>query len=61
MTKRTRDRISSLSLAACIAPPALSKFLSLDEQPIAAASIAQVHHGMLKDHKEVAIKVGVFW
>ncbi|XP_075652329.1 uncharacterized protein LOC142622686 isoform X2 [Castanea sativa] len=32
-------------------------FLSLDEQPIAAASIAQVHHGILKDHKEVAIKV----
>uniref|UniRef100_A0A7N2KXJ5 ABC1 atypical kinase-like domain-containing protein n=1 Tax=Quercus lobata TaxID=97700 RepID=A0A7N2KXJ5_QUELO len=33
------------------------RFLSLDEQPIAAASIAQVHHGILKDHKEVAIKV----
>ncbi|KAA8547660.1 hypothetical protein F0562_004089 [Nyssa sinensis] len=32
-------------------------FLSLDEQPIAAASIAQVHHALLKDHQEVAIKV----
>ncbi|KAB1211359.1 putative aarF domain-containing protein kinase 1 [Morella rubra] len=32
-------------------------FLSLDEQPIAAASIAQVHRGISKDHQEVAIKV----
>ncbi|XP_021823848.1 uncharacterized aarF domain-containing protein kinase 1 isoform X4 [Prunus avium] len=33
-------------------------FLSLDEHPIAAASIAQVHRGVLKGHQEVAIKVG---
>ncbi|KAJ0987546.1 hypothetical protein J5N97_005902 [Dioscorea zingiberensis] len=32
-------------------------FLFLDEQPIAAASIAQVHHGFLKDNQEVAVKV----
>lgn len=32
-------------------------FLSFDEQPIAAASIAQVHRGRLKDNQEVAIKV----
>ncbi|XP_021823846.1 uncharacterized aarF domain-containing protein kinase 1 isoform X2 [Prunus avium] len=32
-------------------------FLSLDEHPIAAASIAQVHRGVLKGHQEVAIKV----
>ncbi|KAH7571593.1 hypothetical protein JRO89_XS04G0093700 [Xanthoceras sorbifolium] len=36
----------------------LSKiFVSLDEQPIAAASIAQVHHAILRDNHEVAIKV----
>ncbi|XP_038983039.1 aarF domain-containing protein kinase 1-like isoform X1 [Phoenix dactylifera] len=32
-------------------------FLAFDEQPMAAASIAQVHRGVLKDNKEVAIKV----
>ncbi|XP_074557825.1 uncharacterized protein LOC141813741 [Curcuma longa] len=32
-------------------------FLAFDEQPIAAASIAQVHHGLLKNYQEVAVKV----
>ncbi|XVF20477.1 hypothetical protein REPUB_Repub12eG0003600 [Reevesia pubescens] len=32
-------------------------FTWFNEQPIAAASIAQVHHAMLKDHQEVAVKV----
>ncbi|GFP82388.1 uncharacterized aarf domain-containing protein kinase 1 [Phtheirospermum japonicum] len=31
-------------------------FHSFDEQPVAAASIAQVHHAFLKDHQEVAVK-----
>nr|XP_009404221.1 PREDICTED: uncharacterized aarF domain-containing protein kinase 1 isoform X2 [Musa acuminata subsp. malaccensis] len=31
-------------------------FLAFDEQPIAAASIAQVHHGLLKNNQEVAVK-----
>lgn len=33
------------------------RFLSVDELPIAAASISQVHHAVLKSGHEVAIKV----
>jgi ubiquinone biosynthesis protein len=32
-------------------------FSELDERPVAAASVAQVHRGRLKDGKEVAVKV----
>ncbi|KAI7737405.1 hypothetical protein M8C21_016379, partial [Ambrosia artemisiifolia] len=32
-------------------------FLSIDEHPIAAASIAQVHRALLKDQQEVVLKV----
>ncbi len=36
----------------------LSKaFLSIDEQPLGAASIAQVHHARLRDGREVVLKV----
>ncbi|KAG0462496.1 hypothetical protein HPP92_020972 [Vanilla planifolia] len=35
----------------------LELFLTFDEKPVAAASIAQVHHGTLKNNQEVAIKV----
>ncbi|CAA2980673.1 uncharacterized aarF domain-containing kinase 1 isoform X1 [Olea europaea subsp. europaea] len=35
----------------------LEIFISFDEQPVAAASIAQVHHALLKDNQEVAVKV----
>ncbi len=33
------------------------KFLEFNENPIAAASIGQVHWGRIKDGREVAIKV----
>lgn len=33
------------------------RFMAFDERPIAAASIAQVHYGILKNKQEVAIKV----
>ncbi|KAM9358614.1 atypical kinase COQ8B, mitochondrial isoform 1-T1 [Symphorus nematophorus] len=33
------------------------KLLSFEEKPFAAASIGQVHHGVLKDGREIAIKI----
>ncbi|KAF1869054.1 hypothetical protein Lal_00048334 [Lupinus albus] len=40
-----------------LGPDFSDMFLSVDEQPIAAASIAQVHHAVLKSGHEVAIKL----
>lgn len=36
------------------------KLLSFEEKPFAAASIGQVHHGVLKDGREIAVKIQVF-
>ncbi|XP_011618607.2 atypical kinase COQ8B, mitochondrial isoform X2 [Takifugu rubripes] len=33
------------------------KLLSFEEKPFAAASIGQVHHGVLKDGREIAVKI----
>ncbi len=37
--------------------PAASRLRELDEAPVAAASVAQVHRGVLDDGREVAIKI----
>lgn len=36
-----------------------SKFESFEDKPFAAASIGQVHKGVLKDGREVAVKLQV--
>ena len=36
-----------------------SRFESFEDKPFAAASIGQVHKGVLKDGREVAIKIQV--
>lgn len=36
------------------------KLTSFEEKPFAAASIGQVHHGVLKDGREIAMKIQVF-
>lgn len=35
------------------------KLASFEDKPFAAASIGQVHHGMLKDGREIAMKIQV--
>ncbi|WP_414040238.1 ubiquinone biosynthesis regulatory protein kinase UbiB [Acidithiobacillus sp. M4-SHS-6] len=44
-------------IEAALGKPVPSIFAEFDPQPAAAASIAQVHFGVLKDGREVAIKV----
>uniref|UniRef100_A0AAY4CRI1 ABC1 atypical kinase-like domain-containing protein n=1 Tax=Denticeps clupeoides TaxID=299321 RepID=A0AAY4CRI1_9TELE len=40
-----------------LGPEWKQKLLSFEEKPFAAASIGQVHHGVLKDGREVAMKI----
>lgn len=42
-----------------LGPDWREKLSSFDEKPFAAASIGQVHHGVLKDGREIAVKIQV--
>ena len=44
-------------LAKELSAEAMAAFASIDPEPLAAASIAQVHRGVLRDGREVAIKI----
>lgn len=43
-----------------LGPDWREKLSYFDEKPFAAASIGQVHHGVLKDGREIAVKIQVF-
>jgi ubiquinone biosynthesis protein len=62
--KRLQDRLPAFSFAKVkrtieedTGKPLAETFSELDEQPVAAASVAQVHRARLKDGREVAVKV----
>ena len=62
--RKLQDRVPSLPFAAIngqlereLGVPAATHFAHLDPQPLAAASIAQVHRGQLLDGTEVVVKV----
>lgn len=42
-----------------LGPDWKEKLSSFEEKPFAAASIGQVHHGMLKEGREIAMKIQV--
>ena len=62
--KRLQDRLPAFSFAkvraiveADTGKPLAETYAELDERPVAAASVAQVHRARLRDGREVAVKV----
>jgi predicted unusual protein kinase regulating ubiquinone biosynthesis (AarF/ABC1/UbiB family) len=53
----SRGREARRMLRASLGPKTMSLFSQIDDEPISAASIAQVHRGTLKDGRNVVIKV----
>lgn len=54
---KLQDRVKPVSWSAISENINYEPFLYVDETPIATASIAQVHRGVLKNGKDVAIKI----
>uniref|UniRef100_A0A674NXJ3 Coenzyme Q8B n=1 Tax=Takifugu rubripes TaxID=31033 RepID=A0A674NXJ3_TAKRU len=55
--RQSADFMPSWQMKVDLGPGWQEKLLSFEEKPFAAASIGQVHHGVLKDGREIAVKI----